>query len=239
MTIEEATELGLTIITRRTLRYVYIKCCECGKSMCRRLHILNNIDNKYCSQGCRHKNGYITTQCAICSKAMNIPKSWYSINKTCSFKCRGILKSRRYRKYFQCINCRKESYYVQSYKKYCHSADKFCSKVCRLIYYESHPESHPKFKNGKTVSGKYVKLNKFNIQEHRYVMESIIGRKLSKGEVVHHIDGNGANNSIDNLLLMTKTEHHKLHYRERKIDINGRFLPINGGKHEDLYQSRL
>jgi hypothetical protein len=37
--------------------------------------------------------------------------------------------------------------------------------------------------------------------EHRVVMEQKLGRKLIKGEVVHHIDGNPGNNKPSNLEL--------------------------------------
>ena len=53
-------------------------------------------------------------------------------------------------------------------------------------------------------------------KEHIYIMEKIIGRKLKKGECVHHIDGNRANNNVSNLKLMTIGEHSALH---RKLEI--------------------
>jgi hypothetical protein len=36
-------------------------------------------------------------------------------------------------------------------------------------------------------------------------------RKLEKGEIVHHIDGDKRNNNIENLFLTTPAEHNKLH----------------------------
>lgn len=39
------------------------------------------------------------------------------------------------------------------------------------------------------------------VSEHRLVMESMLGRKLYKGETVHHKDGNKQNNSPSNLEL--------------------------------------
>lgn len=52
------------------------------------------------------------------------------------------------------------------------------------------------------------------VMEHIYVMSNHIGRKLKKNECVHHIDRDRTNNSLDNLLLMTNSEHAKLHLRE-------------------------
>jgi hypothetical protein len=47
--------------------------------------------------------------------------------------------------------------------------------------------------------------------EHRYVMEEHLGRKLRTSEIVHHKDGNGLNNSIDNLELMSQAIHQNEH----------------------------
>lgn len=46
---------------------------------------------------------------------------------------------------------------------------------------------------------------------HRVVMERKLGRKLKANEIVHHIDGNKQNNDPNNLMLMTQSEHIKLH----------------------------
>lgn len=50
------------------------------------------------------------------------------------------------------------------------------------------------------------------VSEHRLVMEHHIGRYLTGMEVVHHRDGNHANNAIENLVLCANAaEHGKLH----------------------------
>lgn len=47
---------------------------------------------------------------------------------------------------------------------------------------------------------------------YRYVIECKLGRKLGYNEVVHHVDGNHFNNSIDNLMVLDRSTHVKLHH---------------------------
>lgn len=56
-----------------------------------------------------------------------------------------------------------------------------------------------------------IKVCGENIDEHRYIMETHLGRKLKRNEVVHHINGNKFDNRIENLTVMSRSEHSKLH----------------------------
>lgn len=47
--------------------------------------------------------------------------------------------------------------------------------------------------------------------EHRYVMEVALGRLLESDEVVHHINGDKLDNRLENLAVMTRSEHTLLH----------------------------
>lgn len=51
------------------------------------------------------------------------------------------------------------------------------------------------------------------VLEHRLVMEKHIGRYLHRGEAVHHINKNVADNRISNLALMSIGEHARKHLK--------------------------
>lgn len=48
------------------------------------------------------------------------------------------------------------------------------------------------------------------VYEHRHVMEKHLGRKLSRKEHVHHIDGDSLNNALENLIVLSHSEHSKI-----------------------------
>lgn len=66
---------------------------------------------------------------------------------------------------------------------------------------------------GKTVllGSPYPYIKGTRIRAHRYIMEDVLGRKLSAGEHVHHIDGNKLNFNSGNLVVLFKADHHRLH----------------------------
>lgn len=111
-----------------------------------------------------------------------------------------------------------------------------------------HPTTESKFKNGimnrfisghnRRSLGKGYSINngykRFTLSgskniwryEHVVIMEEYIGRRINKNEVVHHINGDKLDNRLENLQLMTISEHMKLHYHDR-VKINGTFAPDN------------
>lgn len=74
-----------------------------------------------------------------------------------------------------------------------------------LVYKPDHP---------KAMHGKYV-------PEQVLLIEEKISRYLADDEVVHHINGIKDDNGIENLMLMTKSEHKRLHRLGMKIGEKG------------------
>lgn len=65
---------------------------------------------------------------------------------------------------------------------------------------------------------------KYNVPQHRFIWEEANGKKIPKGYVIHHKDGNKKNNTVGNLQLMTRAAHKKLHKQYRNIKKARRLL---------------
>ena len=72
----------------------------------------------------------------------------------------------------------------------------------------------------KEFKNKYKKIRLSRteiIDEHRFIMENHIGRKLYRFEIVHHINGIKDDNRIENLEIIKLSEHSKNHMNNGDI----------------------
>lgn len=104
-----------------------------------------------------------------------------------------------------CTLCSKEFMPVRPNRQ---EAQKFCSRICsqkarRAAKYTSDEEFKPRYRK-MLVNGRPRSV-------HRVVMERFLGRPLQESECVHHKNHNKLDNRIENLQLMTASEHGDLH----------------------------
>jgi hypothetical protein len=65
---------------------------------------------------------------------------------------------------------------------------------------------------------RYVRLPKHRlaqgngrVREHRLIAERKIGRPLTSSDIVHHLNGDKTDNRPENLRVLTRSEHSRLH----------------------------
>jgi deoxyuridine 5'-triphosphate nucleotidohydrolase len=156
--------------------------------------------------------------------------------------------------YGECVICGEKFRTKKSHLDRRKTCGKECDNIRRKSMYagENNPNfgnrgpNNPLFKTGERVSVHGYRLiykpdhpnANYNgyIREHRFIVSENIGRPLRDDEHVHHKDGNKLNNHIDNLEIVTKSEHTRLHNLEKEIirDDLGRISMITKRRHEPM-----
>lgn len=62
------------------------------------------------------------------------------------------------------------------------------------------------------------------VAEHRLIYEKYLGRFLDKKEVIHHINGNRADNRLENLQIAIENGEHVKKYHRKARNDNGQFI---------------
>lgn len=87
----------------------------------------------------------------------------------------------------------------------------FCDRGCYMDYINFEKAGA----KNQRVSGKVL---------YRQIAEQKLGRVLTAKDEVHHIDGDHCNNESSNLLVISRSEHMKIHSMCKKRGMDGRFI---------------
>jgi hypothetical protein len=150
------------------------------------------------------KNG-LEKRCIVCNKLFYIKKRRIATAKYCSRACRKIDKG----VYKKCLICNNPFYVKRSLIPIA----KYCSKKCWITGMKGKPTWN---KGLKVVSydkyhAKNMNMNGKTLNESRYIWSEHTNNSIPEGCIIHHKDFNHKNNSFDNLVLMKKGDHVRLH----------------------------
>ncbi|MFY8160238.1 MAG: HNH endonuclease signature motif containing protein [Candidatus Kapaibacteriota bacterium] len=140
--------------------------------------------------------------------------------KYCSRKCIG--ESQRKGWVSICKFCKGHFYVAKSHleREGRGKQGTFCSIKCKSNWQSENLnfENNHNWMGGRFIrKDGYIGINvgkgKYRL-EHDIIIEKHIGRRIIKGEDVHHINGIRTDNRIENLQLCTKSEHTKIHHKQ-------------------------
>ncbi len=166
-------------------------------------------------------------QCLGCGQEAGIDKR-NRIRKCCSMTC--VVKYRvecRSRKPILCHNCK------DNFIPKCSKNQKFCSKSCKAKFMWENGMCKVPLKiaiknlipfkkiHEKLIHNPYPRkqIKGRQTTQHRIIMENHLDRSLESWEHVHHINGIPTDNRIENLKIVTASEHGKIHKNKSQNNI--------------------
>lgn len=214
-------------------------CAQCGSEFQTKGGVNERL---FCSGGCYHastrdkrRTELIPFTCKVCEKPFfRQPGELRSYRKTfgkdplyCSTKCGGVGRKLSDEEWqIKCVQCGKPMPIQRRPGGTINRQKKLCSTLCRSQYQS---ERTPKRFQADATTGTYRKHGyvwisvpaylhpsgkRTLVHQHRHIMEKMLGRPLQKGETVHHLNGQRADNRPENLELWSKRQP----YGQRVVD---------------------
>jgi 5-methylcytosine-specific restriction endonuclease McrA len=175
------------------------------------------------------KTKNITFKCAYCGKDKTVSLYRYNSEKqrTCSVDCGNKLRLKNLKsikKTFTCINCNKQFVRFPSMRR---GKLAFCSRDCWQTWSANvhvfAGQNNPSWDGGKWEYQRYG--GRFNFRDNQLLRQSVFSRdnyqcqdchSLTKQLNIHHIDGNGHNNQISNLITLCAPCHMSLERKNKR-----------------------
>ena len=227
-----AVAQGKTIADLSELDHQSVACAVCGATFTLRPSELGKIQT--CSAECKRQFPTLRAQqrrgplpegvpdrtppsenaqtrtrktCTTCGKDFLIAPGLADAYTTCSRECSSRRRAeRRQLEDGPCAEC-------GVFFRRRNSKTRFCSDECRMAVLQRLPRRRRDSVIG--ISPKnYIRIRVWEgdekrvMLEHRFVMEQHLGRRLKPAERVHHINGNRADNRLENLRLYPNQADH-------------------------------
>lgn len=166
----------------------WLKCINCGKTYWCQNSRIKKWNPKYCNNKC--KNEAMIVEVKNKEEILNFYKDGNSVIKTSKkFLLSRSIIQRVLRD--NGIRIRTRDHYTRG-------------------------ENSPLYKGGHITKAGYKRISFGGKQslEHRIIIEKLLGRKLTKNEHVHHLNGNKLDNRLENLSVLTPEPHGAYHAKQ-------------------------
>jgi hypothetical protein len=153
--------------------------------------------------------------CVECGEDFEFPSGLEKGYATCSAECTSARRQRPQQQY-TCQECGKV--FNPKYRRAVNMGAKFCGNDCRMAALQRSPRPFKDRGEGWLDDQGHVILKIWEgdepriIKRARLVVESMMGRRLTRTEVVHHINLSPADDRPENLwLCRNQAEHMRIH----------------------------
>jgi len=194
-------------------------CLRCNKEFLDKRRVALYCSHKCANEGTADsRKRRVNIKCEKCGSVFETTRGELRYRgkiRFCSIRCRvsGMVDLNKYRE-IKCSQCKKKITKLKC--RIVRHRNSFCSVECKRKFEKKNPPRKARgfwYENGYKIL--YTKNGK-GIKEHISVMEKQIGRKLKNNECVHHINSTRDDNRIENLCLMNRSSHLKLHRSLKK-----------------------
>lgn len=163
-------------------------------------------------------------KCLWCKKVWirpDLPPSHFGRMRYCSGECavKAVHEKQKKQIIKKCRVCKKDFSIKKSKKNLRFTCSHSCFGIEQARRISGSKNWNWKPPHERVLCGGYIqkrdkRYRSGYVYMHRWIMQQKIKRRLRPDEQVHHINGNRKDNRIENLQIMTRSEHTMYHKRK-------------------------